>query len=66
MNFNHTIINIDILTLKVSTQSFSRHLSDCCVCVKHKTLYKCLCSSSGDSVSLIRNIGEFGEHGFRD
>ena len=56
-----------------------------CVCVKRITLCNCLCSfsssfsSSRDSVSVIRNIGEFGAknyftdqrtantiHGFKD
>ena len=31
-----------------------------CISMKHKTLYNCLCSSSGDSVSVIWNIKEFG------
>ena len=37
-----------------------------CVCVKRKTLCNCLCpsSSSCDSASLFRNIGEFGAQSY--
>ena len=52
-----TVMNAKIAVFVICVEAITYY----CVCVKRKTLYNCLCSSSScDSASLIRNTGEFG------